>query len=159
MKTMILYATKHGASKEIAEIIASQWDGAELCNLKENTNPALDEYGCVIVGGSLYAGNLLKPVKDYVRNHEPVLLGKQLGLFLSGLGPDGEARFFSTNFPPSILEKAKAKAFLGGIYDPQRCNWSERLIMKLISKALKLPLPAHTIAEDKIAAFVTALKA
>jgi len=158
MKTIILYATRHGASREIAERIASQWEDVTLCDLRQTVKPSLDGFDCVIIGGPLYAGKLLKPVKDYAQNHEPVLLGKRLGLFLSGLGPEGTARFFDTNFPPVLLEKAKSMAFLGGIYDPARCGMAERLIMMLISKIQKLPLPANTIREDGITAFIAELK-
>ena len=159
MKTIILYATRHGAAKEIAEKIASQWEGATLCDLQQNANPSLDEFDCVIIGGPLYARNLLKPVKDYARSQEPALLEKRLGLFLSGLGAEGADRFFNTNFPHSLLKKATVKAFIGGIYDPARCNWAEKLIMKAITRIQRLPVPANTIREDRITAFIAELKA
>jgi len=34
MKTLILYATKHGATGEIANRIAAKMTGATVCNLK-----------------------------------------------------------------------------------------------------------------------------
>jgi len=41
MKTLILYASKHGATEEIARRILKNIDGAEIFNLKETNIPPL----------------------------------------------------------------------------------------------------------------------
>ena len=55
MKTIILYATKHGAIAEIARRIAAHINGAVVHDLKQPV-PDLTEYDSVIVGSSVYVG-------------------------------------------------------------------------------------------------------
>ena len=67
MKTLILYATRHGC--------------AEKCATK--------------LGGSIHAGKIQKGVKDFCAKNLEVLKGKRLGLYLCCMeeGPKAEAQF------------------------------------------------------------------
>jgi len=66
MKTLILYATKHGASREIAERVSKLMSSAVTHDLKQKDIPELSEYDYVIVGSSIYAGTIKKEAKAYV---------------------------------------------------------------------------------------------
>ena len=48
MKTLILYATKHGATREAAKRIAAKIPGAVFHDLKQDGIPALFDFDCVI---------------------------------------------------------------------------------------------------------------
>lgn len=134
MKTLILYASKHGAAREIAYRISKNISGAVICDLKQKDIPLLEQFDCVIVGGSIYAGMLCKEAKTFVTNNADALCGKKLGLFVSGLDASREQTYFESNFPSSVLAAAKAKGFLGGVFDPQKTNLFERFIMKAVAK-------------------------
>ena len=155
MKTLIAYATKHGAAKIIAEKIAEQIEGAELCDLQEIPMPAVEAYDCVVIGGSLYAGRVCEAARAFAAKQEASLRGKTIGLFVSGLAETGIEKYFQSNFPAAIVEKAKEKAFLGGVYDPAKCNFGEKLILKLLGKKGYV----STISDEKIAAFVKGMSA
>lgn len=150
MKTLILYATKHGATRKIAELISQEIPDSIVRNV-EDQEVHLDIYDRVILGSSLMAGQIRKPLKKYVLKHKQELLTKQLGLFLSGFDEKQQETYFSHNFPPEIVAAAKAKALLGGIYDPQKCNPLERAAMKAVAK---LDSYAANISTDKISEFV-----
>jgi len=134
MRTLILYATKHGAAREIAESISEQIGDVVLHDLKQGSIPVLDGFDCVIIGSSLYAGSIRKEAKVFLAQHAAQLQGKKLGLFLSGMAQSDEKKYFADNFPADILQKATAVSFLGGIFDPQKANAMERLIMKAVTK-------------------------
>lgn len=156
MKTIILYATKYGAAREIAKLIAGKISEASVFNLKEDTIPPLSQFDCVIIGGPLYAGMLRKEAKKFVELNAAELSDKKLGLFLSGLGTEQakDLACFNGNFPEEILKKAKAKAFLGGIYDPSKAGWLERAVLKTITKQSSY---INCISEDKIDKFIEEL--
>jgi menaquinone-dependent protoporphyrinogen oxidase len=156
MKTLILYATKNGASAEIARRIASRIDGAVVHDLKQDGLPALDGFGCVIVGGSLYAGMVRKEAKAFVTQNAAALLEKKLGLFLSGLDGSKEKEYFAANFPAEILQAAKAASFLGGIFDPKKAGFFGRLVMRIVAKRAAY---TDTIDDGKIAEFAEAMRA
>jgi len=154
MKTLILYATKYGAAREIAERIAKRLDGAELFDLKQGAAPELTGYDRVVVGSSIYAGSIRKEAKKYLQTHESQLCEKCLGLFLSGIGAEGSEGFFSRNFSQKLQDAAGAKAFLGGIFQPDKVGSMERRIFKAATKSAEY---ANTISDDKIDAFALAL--
>ena len=156
MKTLILYATKYGAAAEIARRIAERMDGAPVHDLKQGSPPPLAEYDCIIIGGSVYAGMIRKEAKAFVLQNAALLKNKKFGLFLSGLDSSKKDEVFSGNFPPDILEAAKARAFLGGIFDPKKAGFFERAVMKAVSKQLG---NMNTINDKKISQFVEEMSA
>ena len=139
MKTLILYATKHGATRKAAERIALKIPGAVLHDLKQDGIPSLADFDCAIIGSSIYVGSIRKEAKTFLAQNADKLKEKKLGLFLCGLQEDEEKQFFTSNFPPDILTAAKATAFLGGIFDPKKAGFMERFVIKTVAK-----LPDYT---------------
>ena len=158
MKTIILYATKYGATGEIAGRIAEKLDGAVMHDLKQKPIPALSGFDCVIIGSALYAGMIRKEAKAFLSANADALREKKIGLFLSGMETSGdhEKTYFETNFSPELLQAAKAKALTGGIYDPKKANFFERAIFKL---AAKQSAYSDKIDDEKIARFAEEMKA
>lgn len=153
MKTLIIYETKHGATEQIARSLAQRLPEAVLCNLKKEGAPDLTGYDCIVLGGPLTAGQVPKSLKAFAQQHEAVLKKRRLGLFVSGLQPEEEARYLEDNFP-GLLAGAKAKRFLGGIFDPKKCGFLERTMMKA---AAKLTEYTSTITDDRLDLFVREL--
>ena len=134
MKTLILYATKHGGTHDVAKRIAKKIHGAVIHDLKQANIPPLAEYDCVIFGSSIYVGQVRKEAKAFLVQNANKLKEKKLGLFLCGLQESEEKQCFASNFPPDILESAKATSFLGGIFDPDKAGFMERFIIKAVAK-------------------------
>ena len=154
MKTLILYATKYGATKEIAEKIGSKMDSAVIYDVKQGNIPPLDEFERIIIGSSLYAGSIRKELKKFVSSNVKTISDKTVGVFLSGMGESESEGAFISNFPAEIIKKAKAKALLGGIFDPQKAGAMARFIMKIVTKQSGY---INTINDEKIDRFVQGL--
>ena len=155
MTTLILYATKHGAAREIARRIASHIDGAVMHDLKQPDVPDPAGFDCVIIGSSLYAGSIRKEAKAFLSQNADGLRDKKVGLFLSGMS-QGEARAaFDRNFPADMLQSAAVISFLGGIFDPKEAGMAERLIMKAAAKHVEY---TNTISDEKIQQFAESMK-
>jgi len=152
MKTLILYATKYGAAKEIAKRIAEKFDNVVVHDLKQDDIPALSGFDTVIIGSSLYAGMIRKEAKAFLSKNAGVLREKKIGLFLSGMDIDEDKgkTYFETNFSPELLQSAKAKTLPGGIYDPQKAGFMERFIFKLAAKKSEY---SDIINDEEIARF------
>ena len=150
MQTLIVYATKYGATRQIAESIAAEMGGAVLCDLSNGEAALLAEYDCVIIGSPLMAGAVRKEVKAFAMAHVNELATKKLGIFLSGLQAEGLEEYLSNNFLAELIDAAMAKALLGGIYDPEKCGFFARLIMKAATKRTQY---TSTIDAEKIKAF------
>ena len=155
MKTLILYATKHGAARITAERIAQKIPGAVCHDLKQANIPTLADFDCVIFGSSINVGSIRKEAKAFLAQNADCLKEKKLGLFLCGLQENEEKQFFASNFPPDILTAAKATAFLGGIFDPKKAGFMERVIIKAVAK---LPEYADRIDNAKIERFAEIMR-
>lgn len=156
MKTLILYATKYGAAYEIARRIADKIADSVIFNLKDSNIPPISRFDCVIIGSSLYAGMIQKSAKSFVSQNAKELKMVKLGLYLSGMGPEPEKynAYFEGNFPSDILYSASAKEFLGGIYDPKKAGFIDRMIYKAVSKQSDY---VNTISDAGIDEFVRKL--
>lgn len=156
MKTIILYATKHEATREIAGRIASRLGDAALCDLGKDTVPPLSQFDCIVVGSPLYAGMIRKEAKTFVAQNIAVLSEKKVGLFLSGFEAENEQAYFENNFSPEILRIAKAKCFPGGIYDPSKAGILDKLMLKVVGKQMGY---TNTINDTLIEQFAEGLNA
>src|SRR5512145_2353290 len=89
-KVLVTYASKYGATKEIAEKIGAELEQAgvqvELFPADRNVDPT--PYKAVIIGAALYVGKWHKAAEAFVKSQEQRLTGKPVWIFSSG--PSGE---------------------------------------------------------------------
>lgn len=86
MKILVAYASKHGATKGIAERVAQTLELAELeVTLKpaEDAAPVAD-YDAFVIGSAAYMGGWMGEATTFVRRHRDVLAGHPVWLFSSG---------------------------------------------------------------------------
>ena len=156
MKTLILYATKYGATKTLAEKIAAKMPGEAA--IQEVSDPAvnLSEYDSIILGTSIYMGKSRKQMKTFIQNNLPTLLQKRIGLFLSCLQDENDSvsRQFQIAFPKELRDHALCLAALGGVVDRNRLSKFDGLIMRMVIGVMPdLPKDKRvisTLAEERI---------
>jgi len=151
MKALIVYATKYGATKKIVERIASVTENVVMYDINDTSSLSISEYDCVVIGSPLTAGTINRKIKNFTTTHTDELQTKRLGLFLSGLQKESEVEYWTQNFSQEILDAAMAKAFLGGVFNPEKCGFFARKIIKAVAK---LDSYTDTIDETKINEFV-----
>jgi len=134
MKTIIIYASKYGSTREIAKRVAAHIEGAVTHDLRLPGAPPLSEYGRVIIGSPLYAGAIRKEAKAYMESNNYALRGKTLGLFICGIDQENGAKHLKSNFSSELLDSAKATAFLPSVYDPGIVSFFDRVIVKIAAK-------------------------
>jgi menaquinone-dependent protoporphyrinogen oxidase len=86
MNVLVTYATRHGATRGIAERLASRLEHDGLSVALHPVSEAGDPstFDAVVIGSAAYAGSWLKEAGDFVRTHRAVLADKPLWLFSSG---------------------------------------------------------------------------
>ncbi len=156
MKTAILYAGKYGATADIAGRLAARLDGAEVFDLGNGPAPDIADFDCVVIGSALYAGMVRKPAKAFVEQNQEALIKKQLALFFSGMQPgeDNAAQYSAQNYPAAVVSHATVKACLGGRFDPEKANFFERFIFKMVAKEAA---SRDTLSDEAIEAFAGSL--
>lgn len=91
-KALIVYDPGlSGASKNVASTIASELQAkgytVELAGIRSESAIKTSDYGIIIVGGPIYAGNASSSVKEYFKTLNPPQ-GTKVGVFSTGDDPD-----------------------------------------------------------------------
>lgn len=162
MKTLLVYATKYGATKRIAELLQDQVD----CSSMEVTSfqGKLDEYDKIILGVSVYAGMLRKEMKEFVKNNLTKLEKKKVYVYISSLNKDEYKKVLVENLGESIYQTFTYVDGLGGILDFTKMNLIERQILKMINKksniipSIQRDTRAELIDYERISKFVEQVK-
>lgn len=135
-KVLIAYATKHGCAEECAKILSGKMNTeTDLWNLKEKKSIDFDAYDKVIVGGSIYAGRIMKEVREFCAKKDSILKGKKLGLYICGTSEgDAAKKQVESAFPQDLLDAALVKESFGGKIQLNKMNFIERKIIKAVAK-------------------------
>ena len=136
MNTLIVYATKYGCTETCAQTLSKKLTGkVELCNLKTGKVPDLSQYDKVIIGSSVYIGQIRKEAKAFCSNHLNVLKEKKLGLFICAMQAEDVIQTeLKTSFPQELSDVAIVKECFGGEFILKRMNVLDRFITKKIAK-------------------------
>ena len=151
MSVLVAYASKHGATMEIAERIAE--------NLREAGQDAdarpvhaasdLGDYKGFVVGSAAYMGRWLKDAAAFVRENQDLLTQRPVWLFSSGpLGTEAtDAKGVDLHTAAEPRELAEFRAAIHprehrvffGVLDPDRLSFTERSLRKLPAARAILP--------------------
>ena len=134
MNTLILYATKRGATKQIAEQLASELDGNVTIHNIHDGKPSIAAFDTVIVGGSIYMNKIQHGVTSFLRANEKELIKKRLGLFIGCYTPPETEGYLEQFFPTALLAHAQVKDMLGGLMQYDKMNPVYRTIFMSLKK-------------------------
>jgi menaquinone-dependent protoporphyrinogen oxidase len=140
-KILVAYATKYGATAEIAEAIGKTLAGAGLAVDVLSVVEVYDltPYSAVVLGSAVYAGNWRKEAASFLEQHERALATRPVWLFSDG--PTGEGDPIELLHGWRVPEAQQAlvdqigprdvTVFHGNI-DTNRLNLGERLLIKAL---------------------------
>jgi menaquinone-dependent protoporphyrinogen oxidase len=128
---LVAYATKHGSTREVAEVIATALrdEGHDAEVVAAADVRAFDDYDAVVLGGALYMGRWHREAVRFLKRYRKALAGVPLAVFAMGpktLAEEDVAASRSqldgalAGFPE--LEPA-AVAIFGGVVDPARLHF------------------------------------
>lgn len=130
-RVLVVYATKHGSTEEVAAELAETLRGHGFdTELREAGEVAsIDGFEGVLVGGALYAGRWHRRARSFLREHAEQLRGRPVAVF--ALGPqDLEPEHVAQS--RGQLERALGRtpdvrpvsiAIFGGAIDPQALHF------------------------------------
>src|SRR3990170_6110201 len=89
MKTLIVYATRHGATagtaEEIAKVLREEGFEVKVVNAKEEKIKDISEYELVIVGSGLQMLRWTSEAEDFLKKFRNDLAKKKVALFISSM--------------------------------------------------------------------------
>jgi menaquinone-dependent protoporphyrinogen oxidase len=151
MKVLVTAASKHGATAEIASVIAALLE-AEHFRVDVLAPDQVDRvagYDAVVLGSGVYAGHWLKPAKRFVDRHEAEL--RELPLFVFSSGPVGAPPKESDE--PAEIAAVDAEIHpvdhrvFGGRLTASQLGPFEKLIIGIVKAPLRDDRPWDEIAD------------
>ncbi|MGC8838333.1 MAG: flavodoxin domain-containing protein [Anaerolineae bacterium] len=144
VRVLVAYATKYGATAEIAEKIGAtlREAGLQAEVLPVDQVGDLTPYQAVVLGSAVYAGQWRREAAAFLKAHEEALAQRPVWLFSSGpLGEGDPVQLMKGwRFPEALQPIAdriapRDIAFFHGALDPDKLSLGERLLLR----ALKAP--------------------
>jgi menaquinone-dependent protoporphyrinogen oxidase len=151
MSVLVAYASRHGATEQIAQRIAevlraSRWV-AEARPMEAAGD--LAGYDAFVIGSAVYYGSWLKEATAFVRRHQAVLAGRPVWLFSSGpLGTaatDDKGQDLRVAAVPKEIAaftaalKPRDHRVFFGVLDPRTLGIAERVVRALPAGRALLP--------------------
>lgn len=147
MKALIVFGTRGGATKAIADEIgkALAENGYETTvrDARETKDVDVKSFDLVVVGSSVWAGMWTGKATGFVKSNMEALAGRKVAFFSSGItGTDPEKMAEANKSIEKIAEsfpaiKPIARAFFGGYMDFNTSNLIARLTGSVIRKDLE----------------------
>ncbi len=139
MHVLVTAASKHGATREIAEVMATTLSDAGLQADVMEPQDVVDcrPYDAVILGSAIYAGRWMLSARRFSERHRTALLGRRVWLFSSG--PVGTP--LTPTEPPSdgvrLSSELRARDHLvfSGRIDEGGLDFAERVITRMARSA------------------------
>ncbi len=158
MRTLIVYASKHGCAQKSAEMLADLLvDEVDVNEVRNLTRIDLEDYQWVIIGGSIHAGRIQAKIKTFCQRYLNQLLQKQIGLFICHMEEDQDKAMkeLTDNFPAALVEHSVARGLFGGEFDFEKMNFFEKFIIKKVANVTE---SMSTFKEATVSEFAQKIK-
>lgn len=139
MKVLVTYATKYGATAEIAEKIGEvlRQEGLPVDVLPVNQVGDLTSYTAVILGSAVYIGRWRKEAIKFLEANEEILAERPVWLFSSGPPGEGDLvellkgwRFPEAQQPIADRIQPRDIAVFHGALNRDKLNFIEKWVIK-----------------------------
>jgi menaquinone-dependent protoporphyrinogen oxidase len=148
MKGLVVYGTRYGTAKEIAEEISKTLKDenvdVKLFNAKNIKNHDLSGYDLIVVGSGIKMGKWTKESINFLKNNRNVLSNKKIALFVScGAAnteksmAEGQEKYLDNISNEYLTNKPIATGLFGSVYDP---NANHGLMFKFVNRFIKKEL-------------------
>lgn len=136
MKTLIVYFSKKGFIREVAERINVSLNGlSDIVDLAKSNPSDIADYDTVIVAAAFIAGKLSKKITSFCSTREFELINKNLYLAVGGLDEKNFKVSVDQNFLNALTVAALDIVHVGGRYLPKDHNPLVCYIMRKINKS------------------------
>lgn len=133
MKTAIIYASTYGSTQKVAEALHSTIKNSDIFNVKKE-NPNLSSYDSVILGSSIYIGQIDKQLKNFIQKNMEVLKHKKLGIYFCCGFEDNIQTYLDSNFDKELVKDAVVTT-MGGEMDVSKMSFAHKMITRMVQKS------------------------
>jgi len=137
-KILILYASRGGATKYCAELLAEKLKNIhEVCVTDiTKSQPVPDEFDIVVLASSIRMGQMNKLMKKYIKENKEVLSQKFTAIGLCCGFPRQFEEYIETQLPRDLVCSLGHHLF-GGELKPEKLHGMDKLIVKMARTSIQ----------------------
>jgi menaquinone-dependent protoporphyrinogen oxidase len=146
MRTLIIYASTYGYTHEMVnKMIKESNQHFDSINIVENQNIDIEHYDALILGSSIYVGQINKALKKFILENEALIMSKKLGIFLACGFEDQFNAHISNNFSAELIHHASTVINLGGAIEKDKLKFGHKILVNMVEKTEegKKPINAY----------------
>ena len=128
MKTVIIYGTKSGASRECAQRLGKEIVNTTIIDI-DQVQPNIEEFTHVIIGAGVRNDKMYKPIRDFLKKNQTDLLSKTIACYLCNSKPKTTEQVIVDSIPKAVREASIEITSFGG-YKPSWVPISEENKLK-----------------------------
>ena len=145
MKTLIIYGTRYGTAKEIAEkitdILREKDVEVDLVNSKDKKDFDLTSYDLVVVGSGIKIGKWTKNALNFLKKNKAELANKRVAIFVTcgaanieKTAAEGQEKYLDNVANKYLINKPVSTGLFGGVYDPDA---NHGMLFKMVKRSIK----------------------
>ncbi len=141
LKVLVAFASRHGATAELAERMGAVLRGAglDVDVIPAGEVQALSAYGAVVLGSAVYYGRWLRPAAAFLKRWSAELVKMPFWVFSSGPTGEGDSEGLlgGWRFPENLrtlLDRLRPRdtAVFKGKIDPEDLGFLERTVVRKV---------------------------
>jgi menaquinone-dependent protoporphyrinogen oxidase len=133
MKTAIIYASTYGSTKQMAESLHSQLPDSQVFDIKKS-DVNLSSFDAVILGSSIYMGQIDKQLKNYVTRNKNEIQSKKRGIFFCCAFEENVREYVHANYPAELAQDAVVMT-MGGEMDVSKMRFAHKMITRMVQNS------------------------
>lgn len=138
MKTLIIYSTKGGVSRQCAEMLADKLSPSievDIYDIQDNP-PSPEDFDVAVIGGSIRMGALNKKLRAYLKANASALSNMPTAIFMCCGFTESFDDYVKMQISPSITASLGVHCF-GGELKPEKLKGLDKLIVRIVRSSLK----------------------
>ena len=113
MNTVILHASKSGAARECAGMLAERIENCTVFDLFKET-PDISTADVIVIGSGVRMGRVYKPFRRFIQKNLEMMLSKTTAIYLCNGEPAAYKTAVEKNIPPELAAHSLSVMPLGG---------------------------------------------
>lgn len=142
MKTLILYDTINGFTKDCAQNISTRVNDSSVYEISSEEF-RLEDYETILIGAPIYRSKINKNVIDFITEKMAKLLDKKLGMFCAGMNKQEFHLAVQNSLPVEFFYRAKI-VHCGG-----KINFAQLSLLQKLTVKRRLGIKASVSLEKK----------
>jgi len=135
MKTIIIYSTKHGFTKTVAEQLSEMIeDSVQLIDANEVTRDIISDAEKIIFGSPVYSGKLRRDMVDTINKYKTDLVEKTIGMYVCSVNEFKTSSYLDQSLSKGFINHLSEVVYAGYGLDFDQMKLFEKVAVKTIIK-------------------------